>query len=248
MAYDRFSLKDKIAIVTGAARGIGREIAITLAEAGANIVAADINLEGATKVVKEITDKKRGGIAVKVDVSLKKDVDLMVKKVLKKYSTIDILINNAGICYLRPFDEISENEWDKVMAINLKGTFLCCQAVLPIMKEKNRGCIINLTSLAAKTGGILVGAHYSASKAGVTSLTKSLAKYAAKYGINVNAVSPGFIDTEMTKDFDYDVSTVPLGRLGTPADVAKVVRFLTSEDAKYITGEIIDVDGGISPD
>jgi len=248
MADDRFSLINKVAIVTGAARGIGREIAITLAEAGATIVVADINLEGATKALKEITDKKREGIAVKVDVSLKRDVDLMIKEVLKKFFTIDILINNAGICYLRPFDEISENEWDKVMAINLKGAFLCCQAVLPIMKEKNRGCIINLTSLAAKTGGILVGAHYSASKAGVTSLTKSLAKYAAKYGINVNAVSPGFIDTEMTKDFNYNISAVPLGRLGTPADVAKVVRFLTSEDAKYITGEIIDVDGGISPD
>lgn len=245
---DRCDLKGKIAIVTGAARGIGREIAITLAEAGANIVAIDINLEGANKVMKEIANKKRGGLAVKVDVSLKKDVDFMIKEVLKKFSTIDILINNAGICYLRPFDEISENEWDRVMAINLKGTFLCCQAVLPIMKEKNRGCIINLTSLAAKTGGMLVGAHYSASKAGVTSLTKSLAKYAAKYGINVNAVSPGFINTEMTKDFNYDVNTVPLGRLGTPTDVAKVVRFLTSEDAKYITGEIIDVDGGVSTD
>jgi len=244
---DRCDLKDKIAIVTGAARGIGREIAITLANAGATIVAVDINLEGVNKVVEEIVDKKRG-LAVKVDVSLKRDVALMVKEVLKKFSTIDILINNAGVCYLRPFNEISENEWDKVMAINLKGTFLCCQSVLPIMKEKNRGCIINLTSLAAKTGGILVGAHYSASKAGVTSLTKSLAKYAAKYDINVNAVSPGFIDTEMTKDFSYDVSTVPLGRLGTPADVAKVVRFLTSEDAKYITGEIIDVDGGVSTD
>jgi len=245
---DRCDLKGKIAIVTGAARGIGRAIAITLAEAGANIVAIDINLEGANKVVEEIINKKRGGLALKVDVSLKRDVDLMIKEILKKFSTIDILINNAGICYLRPFDEISENEWDRVMAINLKGTFLCCQAVLPTMKEKNRGCIINLTSLAAKTGGMLVGAHYSASKAGVTSLTKSLAKYAAKYGINVNAVSPGFIDTEMTKDFNYDVNTVPLGRLGTPTDVAKVVRFLTSEDAKYITGEIIDVDGGVSTD
>ena len=248
MADDRFSLINKVAIVTGAARGIGREIAITLADVGANVVVADINLEGANKVVREIIDKKKGGIAVKVDVSLKRDVDLMVREVLKKFSTIDILINNAGICYLRPFDEISENEWDKVMAINLKGTFLCCQAVLPIMKEKKRGCIINLTSLAAKTGGILVGAHYSASKAGVTSLTKSLAKYAAEYSINVNAVSPGFIDTEMTKDFNYDISTVPLGRLGTPTDVAKVVRFLTSNDAKYITGEIIDVDGGILMD
>jgi len=173
---DRCDLKGKIAIVTGAARGIGRAIAITLAEAGANIVAIDINLEGANKVVEEIINKKRGGLALKVDVSLKRDVDLMIKEILKKFSTIDILINNAGICYLRPFDEISENEWDRVMAINLKGTFLCCQAVLPTMKEKNRGCIINLTSLAAKTGGMLVGAHYSASKAGVTSLTKSLAK------------------------------------------------------------------------
>jgi len=247
MADDRFSLIDKVAIITGAARGIGREIAVTLADAGANIVVADINLEGANKVIEEIVDEKRG-LAVKVDVSLKKDVDLMISKVLKKFSTVDILVNNAGVCYRRSFEEISESEWDKIMAINLKGTFLCCQAVLPIMKRKKRGCIINLTSLAAKTGGILVGAHYSASKAGVTSLTKSLAKYAAKYGINVNAVSPGFIDTEMTKDFNYEISTVPLGRLGTPADVAKVVRFLTSEDAKYITGEIIDVDGGIFPD
>jgi len=247
MADDRFSLIDKVAIITGAARGIGREIAVTLADAGANIVVADINLEGANKVIEEIVDEKRG-LAVKVDVSLKKDVDLMISKVLKKFSTVDILVNNAGVCYRRSFEEISESEWDKIMAINLKGTFLCCQAVLPIMKRKKRGCIINLTSLAAKTGGILVGAHYSASKAGVTSLTKSLAKYAAKYGINVNAVSPGFIDTEMTKDFDYDISTVPLGRLGTPADVAKVVRFLTSNDAKYVTGEIIDVDGGVSTD
>ena len=245
---DRCNLKDKVAIITGAARGIGREIAITLADAGANIVVADINLEGANKVVEEVTNRKREGLAVKVDVSLKRDVDLMVNKVLNNFSTIDILVNNAGVCYSRSFEEISVSEWDKIMAINLKNTFLCCQSVLPIMKEKNRGCIINLTSLAAKTGGILVGAHYSASKAGVTSLTKSLAKYSAKYGINVNAVSPGFIDTEMTKDFNYDVSTVPLGRLGTPADVAKVVRFLTSEDAKYITGEIIDVDGGISSD
>jgi NAD(P)-dependent dehydrogenase (short-subunit alcohol dehydrogenase family) len=245
---DRFGLKDKVVIVTGAARGISREIAITFADAGSTIVVADINLEGANKVVEEIINKKRGGLAIKVDVSLKKDVDLMVKKVLKKFSTVDILVNNAGICYMRPFDKISENEWDRVMAINLKGTFLCSQAVLPIMKEKNRGCIINLTSIAAKTGGILVGAHYSASKAGVTALTKSLAKYAAKYGIKVNAVSPGFIDTEMTKDFPYDISTVPLGRLGTPKDVARVVRFLTSEDAKYIDGEIIDVDGGISSD
>lgn len=246
---DRCDLKDKVAIVTGAARGIGKEIAITLADVGAYIVIADMNLKGAIEVVEEIAFRGgRKGLAIKVDVSSKRDVDLMVEKVLKKFSTVDILVNNAGVCYIRPFDEISENEWDRVMAINLKGVLLCCQAVLPIMKEKNRGCIVNLTSLAAKTGGILVGAHYSASKAGVTSLTKSLAKYAAKYGINVNAVSPGFIDTEMTKDFDYDVSTVPLGRLGTPADVAKVVRFLTSNDAKYITGEIIDIDGGILMD
>lgn len=246
---DRCDLKDKIAIITGAARGIGREIAVTLADAGAYVVIADVNLKGAIEVVEEIACKGgRKGLAIKVDVSLKKDLDLMINKVLNNFSTVDILVNNAGVCYRRPFDEISENEWDKVMAINLKGAFLCCQSVLPIMKEKNRGCIINLTSLAAKTGGLLVGAHYSASKAGVTSLTKSLAKYAAKYGINVNAVSPGFIDTEMTKDFNYEISTVPLGRLGTPADVAKVVRFLTSEDAKYITGEIIDVDGGVSTD
>ena len=241
-------LQNKVAVITGAARGIGREIALTFAEAGADIVIADVDLEEAKKVIEKIIFKKRKGLAIKVDVSLKENVVSMVDEVLKKFSTIDILVNCAGVCYRRSFEEISENEWDKVMEINLKGTFLCSQIVLPIMKKKKKGCIINIASLAGKSGGILVGAHYSASKAGVISLTKSLAKYAAKDGITVNAVSPGLIDTEMTKGFPYNIEMIPLGRLGTPADVANVVKFLASKDAMYITGEIIDVNGGILMD
>lgn len=238
-------LQGKVAIVTGAARGIGREIALTLADNGADVIIVDINFEGVKKVAEEINFKKRRGLAMKVDVSLKKEVFLLVKKVEKIFSRIDILVNNAAIYYRTPFEEISENEWDKVLSVNLKGTFLCSQAVLPIMKKKKYGRIVNLASMAGKTGGAVAGAHYSASKAGVACITKSLAKYGAKYGINVNAISPGFIDTEMNKNLPFNLDSIPLGTMGTPKDIANVVVFLVSDVSSYITGEIIDVDGGL---
>jgi len=240
--------KDKVAIVTGAARGIGKEIALTLAEAGATVIVADIDIQKTRKVVKKIKSKDRDLIALKVDVSSKKEVFSMADEVIERFSTIDILVNNAGVSCIKPFEELTEEEWDRVMAINLKGVFLCSQAVFPVMKKKKKGSIINIASQAGKSGGILIGANYSASKAGVISLTKSLAKYSAQYGITVNAVAPGLIATEMTQDFPYDLSTIPLGRLGKPSDVAGAVRFLASEAANYITGETLDVNGGILMD
>lgn len=241
-------LKDQVAIITGAARGIGKEIALTLGRNGADIIIADTNLAEAKRVADEMVISGQKAMAIKVDVSSKSQVRAMIETVIKEFSRIDILINNAGVCQPRTYEEITEEDWNKVIDINLKGTFFCSQAVFPIMKERKKGKIVNLSSLAAKNGGVTVGAHYAASKAGITSLTKSLAKESGRYNINVNAVAPGLIDTKMTKDFDHDLSRVPLGRLGKPADVADVVKFLVSDDARYLTGEIIDIDGGILMD
>jgi len=246
---NKSDLKGKIAIITGGARGIGKEISLVLADSGVKVVIVDINTKNTKGIVKEIKNKQRGiAIAVNADVSLKQDVDLIMKETMKQFGTIDILINNAGICDVKNFEDITENEWDKIMAVNMKGPFLCSQAVLPIMKAKNSGSIVNITSLAAKTGGPRVGVHYTVSKSGLVGLTKHLALYAGKYGIRVNAVSPGFIETEMLRDIKFDLSKVPLGRLGTPTDVAKLVHFLVSDESEYISGEIIDLDGGFFPD
>lgn len=239
---------NKVVIVTGAARGIGKEIAITFAENGATTIVADIDIDKAKKVAEEFKFREGSLNALKVDVSSKEEVVSMVNEVVEQFSTIDILVNNAGICYIKSFEELTEAEWDRVMSINLKGVFLCCQAVFPVMKKKKKGSIINIASQAGKSGGLLVAVNYSASKAGVICLTKSLAKYSAQYGIRVNAVAPGLMDTEMTKDFPYNVNEVPLGRLGKPHDVAVAVKFLASEEAEYITGEILDVNGGILMD
>lgn len=241
------SLEGKVAIITGAARGIGRATALKLADEGADIVIGDIS-EKAKETVEEVKKKGREALYIKVDVSKKSDLQQMVDKTVELFGHIDILVNNAGIAQIVKFEDLSEEDWDRMLDINLKGTFLCSQLVFKQMKKQGSGRIINLTSLAAKVGGILVGANYAASKAGVTALTKSIAKTAAQYGINVNAVSPGFIATDMTKEFDYDLSTVPLGRLGTAEDVADVIHFLTSDASRYLTGEIIDVDGGINMD
>src|SRR6056297_2989219 len=147
---------DRVAIITGAAKGIGKEIALTLADCGIKIVIADIDLEEAKKVKEEIILKDGKALAVKVDVSKKEDVDLMMEKTIDEFNGIDILVNNAGICYRTPFEELTENEWDKVMDVNLKGAYLCSQAVLPEMKKNSKGKIINMASLAGKIGGILV--------------------------------------------------------------------------------------------
>lgn len=246
-------LREKVAIVTGGAQGIGKVICCTLAKEGAHVVVCDVNEKAAQATTEEIKGKNLNAITVKADVSCANEVNLMVKDVLDKLGRIDILVNNAGICFLTPLEEITEEEWDRVMDVNLKGTFLCSQAVLRVMMTQKSGKIVNIASISGKVGGILTGAHYSASKAGVICLTKSLALRLAPYGINVNAVAAGPLKSQMTDAFPPDKRTrlaqsIPLGGFGEPQDMANAVLFLVSDKAKYITGEILDVNGGLLMD
>ena len=246
-------LEGKIAVVTGGARGIGKAISQTLAKEGAHVILCDLDYKSAQSTANDIQNQGFVASAVKMDVSRGEEVKRVFEDILSKYARVDILINNAGICSLTPFEEISEEEWDKVISVNLKGTFLCSQKVTRAMISQRGGKIVNIASLAGKVGGIVVGAHYSAAKAGIICLTKSLAKRMAPYGVNVNAVAPGPIKTEMTEAWPEEQKekfrrSIPLGHFGNPQDVAETVLFLVSDRARFITGEIIDVNGGILMD
>ncbi len=246
-------LEKKVAIVTGGARGIGKAICQTLAEEGAHVVVCDIDYEVADQTAAEIVKKGFSAFPIKVDVSCGKEVKEAFKDILDRFKRVDILVNNAGLISLTPLEDIDEEEWDRVLAVNLKGVFLCSQATMQTMMSQKGGRIVNIASLAGKVGGLVAGAHYSASKAGVICLTKSLAQRMAPYGVNVNAVAPGLIETETTNNWPEEVREklirqLPLARPGSPEDVAQTVLFLVSEKTKYITGEIIDVNGGIFMD
>lgn len=247
------NLNGKGAIVTGGGQGLGRAIALGLAQKGSDVAVCDINLNSAEGVAKEIASMGRKALALKVDVSNSTDVKSMVERVLAEFGRIDILINNAGICKVASIEETSEEDWDLVMAVNLKGVFLCSRAVMGIMKKQRSGRIVNMGSLAGKVGGIATGANYAASKAGVMCFTKSLAKEMAPFGVTVNALAPGVIETRMTEgitggDWNNFLRMIPLGQIGMPEDVAHAVLFLVSDEARYITGEIMDVNGGILMD
>ena len=249
----QLGLDGKIALVTGAGQGLGESIALTLAQAGASVAVADINFAKAQEVVRKIKTFDVDGLAVKVDVAKSQDLSKLVEICLKRLGRIDILVNNAGICPRTDFEHISEREWDRVFAVNLKSVFLLSQKVFPYMKSNTFGRIINIASGAGKIGGLQVGAHYSASKAAVICLTKTLALNGAPFGINVNAVCPGVIGTEMTaaisaKQIETYKKMIPLGRVGTAQEVANAVLFLASDAANYITGEITDVNGGFIMD
>jgi len=237
-------LSNRVTIITGASRGIGAAIAQLLARHGAFIVIADINLIGAGKMEQKITNEGYIAVCTEVDIVNEVSINKMVNFTLEKYGKIDFLVNNAGVNSNTDIDEIKIEEWNKIINIDLRGTHLCSKAIIKEMIKNKFGKIVNIASLAGQIGGLKVGPDYTAAKAGVIGLTKSYARYGAKYGINVNAVSPGFIETDMTKGRD-DPKSVPLGRLGTPEDIARAVYFLLSPLSDYITGATIDVNGGL---
>ncbi|MCK4590995.1 MAG: SDR family oxidoreductase [Candidatus Latescibacteria bacterium] len=237
-------LLGRVAIVTGAAQGIGREIAETLARAGVNVVVSDINGEKAQSVADNIS-----ALGLKTDVTNEEDVENMVRNTIKRYGTVDILVNNAGILRPTRIDKITKKEWELVLDVNLNGTFLCTKAVLKIMKEKRFGRIINMSSSAGRSVSTLGGAHYTAAKAAVLGFTRAVAKEVASYGITANAICPGLIDTERVRSdcspekIKAYENSFPISRLGTPEEVADIVLFLVA-DASYITGAAIDINGG----
>jgi 3-oxoacyl-[acyl-carrier protein] reductase len=242
-------LVNKVAIVTGAGRGIGKAIAIALAREGINIIAIDIDIQTAEKVAREIKSLGRKALAIQVDVSDSKEVNRMVKLVLKKFKRVDILVNNAAIIKRGSIEDLTEEDWDRVMDVNLKGAFNCMKEVVGTMKKQRYGKIVNISSIAGKIGDLASAPCYGASKAGMTCLAKSLARELASYNINVNVVAPHAIKTDMSKEWSEEkrksiIADIPLGRLGEPEDVAEAVAFLVSDKAKFITGEVLDVNGG----
>ncbi len=244
------NLSGKTAIITGGSRGIGRAIALKLAEKGANIVVNYTSSpDKATEVVEQIKEMGREALAIKADVSKEEDVSSLVKEVSKQFSTIDILINNAGITKDTLLIRMKDDDWDRVLDVNLKGTYLCTKLVAKKMMKQRSGKIVNITSVVGIIGNA-GQANYAASKAGVIGLTKSSAKELAARGVNVNAVAPGFIHSDMTDKLSDEVvenyaKNIPLGKMGDPEDVANAVAFLCSEEASYLTGQVLNVDGGM---
>jgi 3-oxoacyl-[acyl-carrier protein] reductase len=236
-------LEGKIALVTGASRGIGAGIATALAQAGADVAVNFVGREGeAHKVCSEIKGVGRRSLAVKADVSVASEVSNMVARIEAEFGPISILVNNAGISRPQPLDQITERDWDEILAVNLKSMFLVTQAVLPSMRKQRWGRIINLSSVAAQLGGV-IGPHYAASKAGCLGLTHSYAALLAKEGIAVNAIAPALIETEMiTSNPKARADIIPLGRFGTVEETAEVAVMLARNG--YITGQTINVNGG----
>ncbi len=242
-------LKGKVAIITGGARGIGKEIAKALAREGADCVLCDVNEEELTKAAAEIQGIGVQCLSVVLDVSNLSQCEDMVNKVVDKFQKIDILINNAGITRDGLLLRMREEEWDAVISVNLKGTFSCTKAAIKVMLKQRYGRIVNVASIIGIMGNA-GQANYAASKAGIIALTKSIAKEVASRNINVNAIAPGFIETKMTQVLTDEVRTtilkqIPLGRFGQPEDVAKLVVFLVTEDSGYMTGQVIQIDGGM---
>lgn len=243
-------LEGKIGIVTGAGSGIGEAIAKKLAQEGCNLVATDINETSLNRVVNEIQLLGYNAIGVKADVASKAEVKLLVSATIQKYGKIDLLVNNAGIYPASPVTELTEKEWNRVIDVNLKGVFLCSQEVIKYMIKQKSGTIVNIGSVDGKEppGG---NAHYSAAKAGVMNMTKTFALELAKYGIRVNSVSPGWVATPniLANDrWKMIINKIPLGRLAKTEEIANGVLFLLTDYASYITGEILDINGGLMMD
>jgi NAD(P)-dependent dehydrogenase (short-subunit alcohol dehydrogenase family) len=254
-------LENKTAVVTGAGQGIGKGIALALAREGANVVISDINIKEATKVVREIEELGRKSLAVKTDVTSKKEVDDLIKKTMEKFGSLDIMVSNAGVSSMEYVIDMPEEKWDFNMDVNLKGTFLVTQAAAQQMIKQQNGKIICTASMAGK-GGVATQAHYNASKHGVIAYVKSLAQELAPCGITVNSICPGSIKTSMQdrevqwgaeirgagatpEDLREEMANfTPLGRIGLPEDIAKVVVFFASDESAFMTGQAINVTGG----
>ena len=250
-----FNLTNKVALITGARRGMGKAHALALARQGASVVITDIDLAECEMAAKEIKSYEHGreSACFKMDVSNKKDVGQVFDEVIKKFGRLDILVNNAGIYFSKPALELTEEDWDKMLAINLKGQFLCAQHAAREMAKTGGGRIINIASVASgQTGvGIAGGAHYTASKGGIIGMSETLAIEWAPLGITVNVIAPGAIDTPMVQAaqipkeaMDAMMARVPLKRIGRPEEVSAAVVFLASDEASYITGATFYVDGG----
>jgi len=242
-------LEGKVAIVTGGARGIGLAIATVLAERGASVVVSDVNREMAEQEAAELVAKGRQAIAVAANIALAEDVKNLVATTLSNWGRVDILVNNAGITRDGLLMRMKDEDWDAVIAVNLKGVFHCIKAVIPIMAKQRSGKIVSIGSIAGAMGNA-GQANYSASKAAVIGLTKTVAREYASRGITANAVAPGFIDTAMTASLSASVreallKEIPLARLGEPKDIANAVAFLASDQANYITGQVFHVNGGM---
>jgi 3-oxoacyl-[acyl-carrier protein] reductase len=246
---EELRLAGKVALVTGAAQGIGRAIALLLAQNGADIVVSDINLEKAEETAKEIEGTGQRAMAIKVDVVHSEEVERMVQTILERFGHIDILVNNAGIARDKLILRMTEEDWDAVLNVNLKGTFNCTKAVVRHMSKQRSGKIVSIASVVGEMGNV-GQANYSASKAGVIGFTKTIAREFAQRGINVNAIAPGYIETPMTDALPEKAKEelrrlIPMDRLGRPEDVAEALLFLVSETSSYITGQVLNVNGGI---
>lgn len=243
------NFSDKNALVTGSGSGIGRSIALLLAESGANVVINDVSQKDADATAQEIQLLGRKSLSMTASVSDRDDVQAMFEQIQSQFGGLDILVNNAGITRDGFLMKMTEDQWDKVMDVNLKGVFNCCQCAARMMSDKQYGKIVNIASASAQIGNI-GQVNYAASKGGVISLTKTLAKELAQFNITVNAVAPGFIETPMTakvpeKVKDHLIRQIPLRRAGTPEDVAQAVCFLASDAAAYITGQVLSCNGGM---
>lgn len=247
-----FKLNNKVAIVTGSGspKGIGRNIALTLAKQGAFIVVADLNVEGIEDTVRAVEEAGSKALGIELNVTSKESVDAMIEQVLAEFGRIDILVNNAGISQKVTVEDMTLEDITKVFNVNMFGLFLCTQAVLKPMKEQQFGRIVSLSSVSAKRGGgVFGGAHYSASKAAVLGFSKNLAREVATDGITVNCVAPGLVNTEIWKSLPEDdarkvIDGIPVGRPGETDEIASTIAFLVSDEASYITGEEIDINGG----
>jgi 3-oxoacyl-[acyl-carrier protein] reductase len=253
---DVFDLKDKVALVTGASSGLGRATAVALAASGARVaINFHRNQTGAEDAQREITTAGGRTIVIQADVTRASEVESLVEQTVAEFGPVDILVNNAGSLVERlRILELTEERWDEVIDLNLKSAFLCCRAVAASMMERKTGAIINVSSIAGRTGGALGSIHYSAAKGGLITFTKGLAKELGPYGVRVNAVSPGVIDTPYHEQFSSPevmktyASQIPLGRVGTPSEVGKVICFLASDAASYLMGETIEINGGMFMD